>query len=54
MTQQSKLAKVTCCRCGETFEYEDDGVTMGCMPDGAFLHFQENEWACSDCLEDGE
>jgi len=48
-----KEATVTCCKCGETQEYEDDGETFDCMPDGIIT---PDGWVCSDCLvdEDGD
>lgn len=45
------LTTIVCDYCGTSFEYEDDGVSLDCLPDGA-LH--EGSWYCSDCIAEEE
>ena len=45
------LRTITCANCGESFEYEDDGLTVDCMPDGVLVNGGP-EWVCSDCMVD--
>ena len=47
------MPELTCTRCKETIEYEDDGVSTDCMPDGVFLE-DGSEWVCSDCMVDDD
>lgn len=42
-----KPATVTCKTCKRDFDYEDDGVSVACMPDGAIVG---NKWHCDDCI----
>ena len=44
-------AEITCCKCGQTYSYDDDGKTFACMPDGIMV---SREWVCSDCMVDEE
>lgn len=50
------MAKITCSRCKETQEYDDDGVTFDCMPDGVMVDDPHDPftalWVCSDCMVD--
>ena len=45
------MANITCRDCKETIEYDDDGVTFDCMPDGVMV---DGGWVCSDCMVDAE
>ncbi len=38
---------VTCNKCEERFEFDDDGTTQ-CMPDG---YFRGSDWYCDECGE---
>ena len=40
---------ITCDECGESYEYDDDGKTFDCMPDGEMIN---GKWYCSNCLYD--
>lgn len=44
------MAKVTCSKCGEEQEYDDDGETFACMPDGILPG--DGTWVCADCMVD--
>ena len=39
---------ITCHRCKERFEFEDDGTTS-CMPDG---YLEGGNWYCDECGEE--
>ena len=41
-----KTNVLTCDDCNGSFEYEDDGKTFACMPDGEVVG---SCWYCSDC-----
>ena len=40
------LSTLICDNCNQSFEYEDDGKTFDCMPDGKVVG---SRWYCSDC-----
>ena len=40
------LSTLVCDNCNQSFEYEDDGETFACMPDGEVVG---SYWYCSDC-----
>ena len=40
------LSTLICDNCNQSFEYEDDGETFACMPDGEVVG---SCWYCSDC-----
>lgn len=39
--------RVKCWDCGIEIEFDDDGITAECLPDGWIL--PNGEWVCSDC-----
>ena len=43
---ETTMSKIKCNKCGEVEEFEDDGVSVDCMPDGCMV---ADEWFCSDC-----
>ncbi len=53
METATKRASITCSVCKETIEYDDDGITVDCMPDGVFPGGGE-AWVCSDCMVDDD
>ena len=40
------LSTLICDNCNQSFEYDDDGKTFACMPDGEVVG---SCWYCSDC-----
>ena len=44
------MASITCEVCKDTVEYEDDGKTFDCMPDGVMVG--NGKWVCGDCMVD--
>ena len=44
------MASITCQACNETMDYDDDGVTFDCMPDGVMVG--DGKWVCGDCMVD--
>ena len=46
-----KLSTLICDKCNQSFEYEDDGETFACMPDGEVVG---SCWYCSNCCGDDE
>ena len=42
-----KLGVETCDYCKYSFEYEDDGKTFACLPDGIVV---DGGWYCTDCI----
>ena len=40
------LSTLVCDNCNQSFEYEDDGETFACMPDGEVVG---SYWYCRDC-----
>lgn len=43
----TKPATIHCDYCYESYEFDDDGITADCMPDGYIL--PTGEWMCDDC-----
>jgi hypothetical protein len=41
--------KVKCWDCGIEIEFDDDGITTDCMPDGYIL--PNHQWVCDECGE---
>ena len=46
-----KLGVLTCADCKLSYEYEEDGKTFACMPDGEVC---DQRWFCSDCCAKSE
>ena len=40
---------IECSHCHEIYEYEDDGETYNCMPNGVFP-YGGLDWLCDECM----
>ncbi len=49
----TNIASITCSRCNYSEEYEDDGVSLDCMPDGILVNGGP-EWVCDECMVDSD
>jgi len=47
VTAPTKPATITCDFCKESYDFDDDGYTADCMPDGYIL--PTHEWICDAC-----
>ena len=56
ITGHPKPATIQCDRCEEWVEYQDDGATVDCMPDGVLVLAADGSpgWVCSECMVDDD